>query len=321
MAVQQRDRALDTFRGLAIVAMVFFTLLLRLGEDLPEALRHNVRGSFHLGDLVLPLFLFASGLSLGYYLHARKGLRPSDLWRDVAHRFLRLALVGIILSPWSARGWFEMDEVMLSALLFPACIALAGLDWRWGPGVVAVVTFAYPMLWAAGWDALMKGHYLGGYAAIPFYLPVMLAGLLLGRAAIVEGHFRGRRSRWIVAAVSGLLLACLLLGGSVDKLTATPAFMLLSLLVCYLLLVAVELLASRLRLPELEYLGHRPLRYWVLMWLTSLIPLQVFKDRTGTSLVMEWPLAVLASLAVLLLLWVASRLMDQIGKRLFQRAS
>ena len=52
--------------------MVFFTVTLRLSSDLPDPLRHNVWGSLHLGDFVLPMFLFASGLSLAYFLQKRE---------------------------------------------------------------------------------------------------------------------------------------------------------------------------------------------------------------------------------------------------------
>ena len=57
---------MDAFRGLAIVGMVFFTLTLKLSRNLPDILKHNVSGSLHLGDFVLPMFIFGSGISLAY---------------------------------------------------------------------------------------------------------------------------------------------------------------------------------------------------------------------------------------------------------------
>ena len=65
---ERRNRAIDAHRGLAILGMVFFSLTIRLSADLPGPLKHNVRNSLHIGDLVLPMFLFASGLSLAYFL-------------------------------------------------------------------------------------------------------------------------------------------------------------------------------------------------------------------------------------------------------------
>ncbi|MCK4718720.1 MAG: DUF1624 domain-containing protein, partial [Thermoplasmata archaeon] len=75
-----RDRSIDVFRGIAIVSMVFFTVTLKLSSDIPDILRHNSSGYFHIGDLVLPMFLFASGLSLAYYIDKRdKSTHPREV--------------------------------------------------------------------------------------------------------------------------------------------------------------------------------------------------------------------------------------------------
>ena len=122
-----RYQPIDAFRGLAILGMVFFTATLRLASNLPDILRHNVWGSIHLGDFILPMFLFASGLSLAFYLQK---YGKKILHKKMLRRFIILALIGFSLSIFSAYGFLEMDEVMLSALLFITCVALSKLDWK-----------------------------------------------------------------------------------------------------------------------------------------------------------------------------------------------
>ncbi len=74
-----RIRSIDVFRGISILLMVFFTLILRLSDSLPVLIIHNVRESIHLGDFVLPMFLFASGISLVFFAKKRKKLKSHVL--------------------------------------------------------------------------------------------------------------------------------------------------------------------------------------------------------------------------------------------------
>jgi len=135
-----RNQSIDAFRGLAIIGMVFFTLTLRLSRNLPEILRHNVWESVHLGDFILPIFLFASGLSLAYFIQERE--KQNTFSRDVVKRFGKLALVGISLSFFSAYVFLGMDEVILSAILFIACVALSKLDWK---TILIIIFFINPV--------------------------------------------------------------------------------------------------------------------------------------------------------------------------------
>src|SRR5512143_3645043 len=121
-----RIEAIDRFRGLAIVLMVFFSLTLALSDSLPEAIRHNVPGSLHLGDFVLPMFLFASGMSLFFFVQ-KKG-KGKHFVLDLMERFGLLAMIWLFLAPFSGGGFLEMDELMLSLLLSVPTILMA--SWR-----------------------------------------------------------------------------------------------------------------------------------------------------------------------------------------------
>lgn len=311
-----RNRSIDAYRGLAIIGMVFFTLTLKLSSDLPDLLRHNVRGSLHLGDLVLPMFLFVSGLSLAYYLHKRENDEPETLLRDVIGRFGLLALIGILLSPFSAGGLLEMDEVMLIALLFLACTALSGLDWKVIMGIVVFINLSYWAVMAPGWAGLdwtdaFSGHYLGGYAAAPFYLPVMLVGFIMGREIIARGTW-SKNNRMIIILVS-LLFFLSWVFVPVDKLAVSPSFMMLSIMFCFAVFLLMDKMVRAMHgFEELEYLGRKPLRYWVMMYMGCLIPIMLYAEHSGLNFPLDfhWPLGIMLSVCVILLLWLMSKGID-----------
>jgi len=316
-----RNRSIDAFRGLSIVGMVFFTLTLRLGHDLPEPLRHNIPTSIHLGDLILPMFLFASGISLGYYMEKRKDEGRSDFSSGVLKRFATLVLIAVLLSYFSARGFLEMDEVMLNALLFLACVALSSLDWKASLGVIFLIDLSYLALIDPGWIGaestnIFSGHYLGGYPAAIYYLPVMLGGLVLGRGMISGGVWSGSNKMTM-----GAILALLVFSWAfvpLDKMVATPSFMMLSILFCFGVFVLIDKVTQRMNgLEELEYLGRKPLRYWIMMYVFFLIPLMLYGDLTGLTVTPKiyCPLSVMISLSVLIILWLASKAYDELMVR------
>lgn len=306
---QHRDRTIDALRGWAILNMVFFTLLLKFGQGLPEILQHNQPGEFHFGDVVLPLFLFTSGLSLSYYFEKRKDLPERVALDKTLRRIAKLVLVGLCLSPYSAGGWFEMDEVMLSALLFLFCIPVSRLSWGYQISLLTGVTLSYGALELNGWTKLMEGHYLGGYASVPFYLIPMLAGLMMGQES-VKGNYLTPANR-LAVGLFGLLLIVAMFAYPVDKLTATPSYMFVSVLVCVFMLLTFQWLVKRYTFTELEYLGQKPLRYWILMFLLVLIPYKEHYDWTGERVRMDWPVALILSIAAMVGLWVVSKLLDQ----------
>lgn len=306
-----RNHAIDTFRGLAIIGMVFFTVTLRLSSNLPEFLRHNVRGSLHLGDFVLPMFLFASGLSLAYFIKKREKEEQKPFPIDVINRFAKLALVGISLSFFSANGFFEMDEVMLSALLFVACIALYRLDWKIILGVIFFINLSYILLMQLDLLSIFLGHYLGGYPAALYYLPVMLTGLILGKGIVYKGLWC--KSNKIIISVIFIFFIFFWIFIPINKMAASPTFIMLSILFSFLIIaVIILIMGNKTFSNELEFMGRKPLRYWIMMFIIFIIPVRIYDELSGQviSFQLPWLISVITSLGLMIIFWGASHIID-----------
>jgi len=293
----KRNRSIDAFRS----------------SDLPDILKHNVMGTLHLGDFVLPMFIFGSGISLAYYITKQKGAENKRFLGNVLKRFGLLALVGIIISPFSTRGFLQMDEVMLIALLFLACVALCKLDWRMQIGIVFFIDLAYLFFIQPGWLLSMDpftGYYLGGYAAAPFYLTIMIVGLIIGQGIISYKLWCNRNIATISLALIFFLFTWFFV--PIDKLAVSPSFMMLAILVCFAIYIILDKLVQILpHSNELEYLGRKPILYWIMMYLFVLIPLALYTEHiSNPPLAIQWQLSVIVSICMIILLWLVSNCID-----------
>jgi len=298
-----RIRSIDSFRGIAVVLMVFFTVLSRLA-DVPDFLKHNEPGALHFGDLVLPIFLFASGMSLVFFMMKRKGML------DVTERIGTLIMISALLSPLSAGGLLKMDEIMLNAILSVPCIALLFFPEWITIALIILIYAAYVVLLSSGMLPDFGADYLGGYPAALFYLPVMLCGTLAGKRIAKRGEQGG--------GLLGLLImtgvVCLVLLALVPpyKMIASPSFMALS--VCFSLLAYMLLEEIGTRIPDwLVYLGKRTIRYWVLMWALIIAPITFYAIANGKDfpIGIGWTSAVILSLLSMAALFVACKALDR----------
>ncbi|VVC03737.1 Uncharacterised protein [Candidatus Bilamarchaeum dharawalense] len=292
-----RIRAIDNFRGLTIVLMVFFTMLLVLSNSLPWLLTHNVSGGLRPGDFVLPMFLFASGMSLVYF--EKKRGKTKGYLLDIIERVGKLAILWFFLSPFSAGEFLGMDEIMLNLLLFVPTILLIRFSDKEIVLAGLVIFMLYLILHATDSLPDLTTHYLGGYGGAIFYLPVMLAGVVAGRNI----H---EIKKYILPSL--LLSMLMLLTIPPFKLAVTPSFMALSI---SLALIVFEL-CKKITFEQLEYLGRTPIRYWVLMFVLLGAPLVFYASSTKTSLPLEfdWPVAILIAVCEMVLLYLVSKLID-----------
>lgn len=229
--------------------MVIFALNWKLTADLPTFLRHNEINDLHVGDFVLPMFLFASGLSLAIS-HQRARvclLRKVSFWKRIA---LQVA-ISLVMAPFIGYSFLVMDELMLNALLSVPCALLLSMGGR-ALFVASSLTFIlYSVL--SSFDLLpLSNYYLGGYGAAIFYLPIMVAG---ATTFMDEGKVRRNLVGW------GLLFVVTALFIPPRKLLVTPSFFALANMVCLLIYLGVR----HRQHPAIEYLGRRPLRIWILL--------------------------------------------------------
>ena len=308
----KRNKSIDAFRGLAIIGMVFFSLTIRLSQDLPEPLRHNARGMFHAGDLVLPMFIFASGMSLAYFIKKNEELKEEEVNEKIIGRAAKLGIIGIGLSYFSAYGFLEMDEVMLAAILFLICLVMVRIDWRLLLVIVIAIDLSYLVCMHYGWDDTFQYHYLGGYAAALYYLPIMITGLLLGQG-IISNKLWCRRNQAVFVFISICFIITLVLY-PMDKLAVTPSFMMFSIIFSILVFTIINsLIEYNGGCTPLEYLGRKPLRYWVMMFVFFIIPLKLYRtsNNIGLPLDIPWVTGILIAIVFMVITAVLSFLFDR----------
>jgi len=311
-----RVRTIDLFRGIAITLMIFFTVLVRL-TDQPGFLRHNVPFSFHIGDVVLPLFIFASGMSLFFFRKKREGKKRFDYAVDVAERLGKLALVSFFIFPFTSGEPLGMDEVMLIAVISIPSLLIAGFSEQ------AMLATAFLVL--AGYSALdafkmlpdFSAHYLGGYAAAVFYLPLMVFGMMAAK------RIDNGKSIIPLAIISLIGSFIFLWTGPADKMAATPAFMMVSISICLLLYMMLEFFMARAK-PNamhdaIERMGRDPIRYWVLMFALAVAPVTFYAAFTTDSLPigLPWPISVALALSCIPALCLASIAIDRLASLKF----
>ncbi|XP_051559292.1 heparan-alpha-glucosaminide N-acetyltransferase-like isoform X1 [Myxocyprinus asiaticus] len=112
----RRLRSLDTFRGLALVIMVF----VNYGGGRYWFFRHESWNGLTVADLVFPWFVFIMGTSIGLSLSGslRRGVKHTHLLWKVFWRSLQLFLIGvIIINPNYCQGPLSWDSLRIPGVL------------------------------------------------------------------------------------------------------------------------------------------------------------------------------------------------------------
>lgn len=284
-----RDSQLDLLRGVAVAGMFFFSFVATLSDSLPSGLTHNVPGKLLVGDFVLTLFLFCSGVSLALVCSRYETLWTRDVWRKLSIRLFQMVAVSVFITPFSASAVLGMDEMMLNAVLtVPAFLVIAcGRKWVW---VTAFVVWVVrDILVSVGVVPALPTVYLGGYPLAVFWLPIILGGALVW--SLSEREIARQLMVWV-----GLLVLSVVLSGWPDKMALTPSFGVLSICVALVMLLVFRRYGVRCR--WLEYFGSKPLRMWCMMF-CLLGPTRLYAEIVHKRMVLSLsPLtAVVASLA------------------------
>ena len=295
----ERNKTLDLLRGFAIIGMVFFSIIVRLADNLPDLLEHNVAGEVHTGDFVLSLFIFASGISTAYFINKRKDKKKSEFLLDIIERLGKLIGISILLSPFSSGAAFGMDEVMLIAIMFGFSIIFFPLANQYYVIVSILLLVFYSFLVSQFGFSIFDNAYLGGYKAAIFYLPIALGGLAIGKnGGIVKS----------VLFASAILFILSLFFFPIDKLRATPSFMFASVVIGTATYALLNSFNKKISLQSIEYLGQKSLRYWILMFVLFIIPFSYYS--LATEVTITWTNAVIVSVTLLFVLFGVSKGID-----------
>ena len=245
------------------------------------------------------------------YPYLKKIIKNSD---DHLLMAIKLAIVGISLSIFSAYGFLEMDEVMLSAILFLLSVGLSKINWRIIPGIIFIIFFSYFALIHYNLESIFIGHYLGGYPAAFYYFPIMLIGLYIGKGIISDGLWCTRNQ--IIISMIFIYFIFFSIFIPFNKMTVTPPFILLSILFSFAIFSMIDFISnSNIFFKRLEYIGKTPLRYWLMMYLFFLVPLLFYIEffNISSPLDIQWYFSILISLILIIILWRLSYLIDYVN--------
>ncbi|KAM9329534.1 heparan-alpha-glucosaminide N-acetyltransferase [Gastrophryne carolinensis] len=115
-AAPQRLRSLDTFRGLALIIMVF----VNYGGGGYWFFKHQSWNGLTLADLVFPWFVFIMGTSIHLSLNSmlRKGITRWKLFWKILWRSIQLFLIGLfVVNPNYCRGPLSWSEIRIMGVL------------------------------------------------------------------------------------------------------------------------------------------------------------------------------------------------------------
>lgn len=194
-------------------------------------LDHEVWDGFRFWDLVMPLFLFMTGVSMPFsFSSAQRSGSYRQLARKIFRRFIILFLLGVVvqgnllgLDPERLRLYNNTLQAIGAGYLCAAPILLkCSVRWQVGSCLLLLLVYSIPMAWAGDYTA--AGNFAG-----------KVDQFLLGR-------FRGDPSySWIwstltftVTVLLGALAGQLMKSGARDKrqvvfrLLATAAFLLVA---------------------------------------------------------------------------------------------
>lgn len=126
-----RSVALDTFRGITILVMIFVNELAGV-SGVPEWLRHMPADAdgMSLADLVFPAFLFIVGMALPFSLEQRRlvGGKGESGWQLQSHIISRaLALISLGVFMVSAESGYHQGSMLISIHLWALLVYLSAL--------------------------------------------------------------------------------------------------------------------------------------------------------------------------------------------------
>src|SRR5436309_5957406 len=255
---------LDACRALAVLGMLFANMMNVFLRRVPEVLSHNEGNRLRAFDFPAPVFQFLLGVSLVLFLERRGTDRG-----PAVRRFILLIALGLVLDGVGALRVFPQWGVLQTLGL--GGVAAAGLA---DVPDAAVAGCAFGLLGIFSGAANGEVHH-NPIAALAF-IPLTLAGMLVGRGLRKGGGRRSFVRRSVAVAAGGLAIAATTYAAGVpfNKVLGTSSFVALATTVSALLLLAfaaLEGIGGRYPAWFLA-IGSNALMAWVLQYILVFYP-------------------------------------------------
>jgi len=230
MVYADRVLAIDVFRGLTILVMIFVNTLAGV-RGMPAWMDHmpaDVDGMTFV-DVVFPAFLFIVGMSIPFALAQREaqGDTPLQLWRHIGLRALGLIVLGVFMVN-AEEGYNEHAmhmSIYLWSLLFYACAILIWSVHRFEHKAISVALRLTGIAGLVALAAIFRGGEHGDVYLAPQWWGILG---LIGWAYLIAGAFyrvtRGSVAWLLVAVAACVAYYCI---GHMDALKESPFVQLL----------------------------------------------------------------------------------------------
>src|SRR5262245_41122059 len=261
---------LDACRALAVLAMLFANMMNVFLRHVPHLLWHNEENRLRVLDFPAAVFQFLIGVSLVLFLERRRSAPASAGARVQAlRRFVLLMVLGVVLDGIGALAsrprWGVLQTLALGGMI---ATGLADVSDASIAGITLVILALF--------SGAVNGDVHHSPVAAVAFVPLTLAGVIVGRGVAARGSLPGFARPSLIVAGSCLVLAAAAYAAGVpfDKVHGTSSFVALATTVSALLLVTIAAVgAAGVRYPAwLLAVGSNALTAWVLLYLLVYYP-------------------------------------------------
>ena len=259
---QQRNSAIDRFRGLAVLMMAAANYLSEV-DIVPAWLKHAPDIGLTVTDTIAPIFIFAIGLLFGRSFRKRASLNRPEAYGHFITRYLALLGIGALLTAGGAAiGAIPADWGVLQAIGVAGLICLIFIPLKPVPRMICglALLVAYQIVldrWML--NTVLAGAHGGIFGAVSWGAMLILA------TAMADLKEKGWKAyTYGCLAITVLAVAAALLT-PVSKHRISASFVLITLAVSGWLYLAIELFTRNWKTRgALCWVGENPLGLYVL---------------------------------------------------------
>jgi predicted acyltransferase len=285
---KNRLLSLDQFRGLAVLLMIFANSPEHY-RNVSLYLKHAPSYSFHLPDIVAPMFLFAIGFAAQLSFQSR--IRKNGVPKTVLHFLLR----NLVLFACGLTGTLLVRENrwdILETLGVVGLMAIPLLFLKPAPrlAVALLSAVAYQMTISGCFGRAAEHFVFHSGQPAPFSLFCLLFILIAGSSlsAWSKGKPYIERMVWLASAGSILLVTECLLSLLIPFRKGALCFVLLSTGICAYGLLLFTMLSERFQLSiqPLEALGRNALVCYMLSSVLILAERAILPEDVSAAMAM-----------------------------------